>query len=104
MLDATLLEAACPKCATPFVPARSNQTYCSKQCQKNASRGPRTIATSVEERRRHESRIGRLQGLSDALFETPPKDRTSFMVALINEGRRKAELRGCPSSLSQPQG
>ncbi|MBD1204751.1 MAG: hypothetical protein H9533_11510 [Rhodobacteraceae bacterium] len=38
--------------------------------------------------------MGRLKGLSDALFETPPKYRTAFMLALINEGRRKSELRG----------
>lgn len=93
MLDATSLEVACPKCAVPFVPARSNQTYCSKACQKNATRAPRTVAASNEERRRQECRSGRLQGLSDTFFETPPKYRTAFMLALINEGRRKSELR-----------
>lgn len=94
MLDALSLQVACPKCQVPFVPARSNQTYCSKACQKNAARAPRTVATSAEERRRQELRFGRLRGLSDSFFETHPRYRSAFMIDLIEEARNNAELRG----------
>lgn len=97
MLDAANLQTTCPKCKEAFVPARSNQKYCSSACQKaatrNVSRGPRQIAVNMEERRRHDIRTGRIQGLSDAFFTTPPAYRAEFMERLITEGRTKSELR-----------
>ena len=90
-------QAICPKCTEAFQPKRRDQRYCSRTCQKattnNAARGPRTIASSWEARRRHEARTGRVRGLSHAFYETPPVYRAEFMQRLIAEARRNAELR-----------
>lgn len=97
MLDSASLQTACPKCSVEFIPARSNQKFCSRLCQKaatgNATRGPRTVAASPEERRRQSNRSNRLQNLSDAFFETLPTYRAEFMEKLIAEGRGNRELR-----------
>ena len=93
MLDSTNMLTTCPKCGEGFTPARSNQKFCSRGCQKNTTRGPRTVGESPEERQRQAARSGRLKGLSDAFFETPPQYRAAFMVALITEARAKGELR-----------
>ena len=97
MPDSTSLQPTCPRCAIGFIPSRSNQKFCSRICQKAASlhatRLPRTIADSPEERRRQRGRSGRLKGLSEAFYGTLPTYRAPFMVALIAEARGKAELR-----------
>jgi hypothetical protein len=98
MLDMSTLQNICPKCATDFVQARSNQRYCSSRCAKaatrNATRGPRTVAESAQEARRQEQRSGQLLSLSNTFFETHPRYRAAFLVDLIAEARSKAELRG----------
>lgn len=87
----------CPQCLLPFAPRRKDQRYCGRPCQKaatnNAARGPRLIAYSPEARRVQEHRKGRLKGLSDALYETPPAYRAAFLERLIGEARGNAELR-----------
>ncbi|RWR29642.1 hypothetical protein D2T31_09365 [Sinirhodobacter populi] len=88
-----LMQAICPGCGATFAPARRNQSYCGRECQKNAARGPRRITDSAEARRTHEYRKGRIKGLSDALYETPPAYRAEFMERLIAEARGSAELR-----------
>lgn len=97
MLDSATLQIHCPKCGLEFIQGRSNQQYCSNPCQKaatrNASRGPRTVADSPEERLRQATRSNRLQNLSNAFFETPPTYRAEFMEKLIAKGRRNKELR-----------
>lgn len=93
MLDVSSFQVSCPKCNAEFVPVRTDQKYCSQTCRKNATRGPRTVADSPTEKRRQEMRLGRLQALSDAFFETPPIYRAAFMIALINEAKRNKELR-----------
>lgn len=44
-------------------------------------------------KRIHESRKGRVRGLSDALYETPPTYRAEYLQRLIAMARRNAELR-----------
>lgn len=83
----------CPKCAEAFQPKRRNQRYCSDPCRKNATRGSRKVADSWDEKRRNETRKGRVRGLSHALYETPPIYRAEFMERLIAEARGNAELR-----------
>lgn len=87
----------CPMCLNPFAAMRANQSYCTRKCQKrfsrNATRGPQTLDDSPDARRRNEARSGRLRGLSDALFETPPVYRAEFMERLIAEARSRAELK-----------
>lgn len=36
-----MMEAICPGCGKTFTPARRNQSYCGRECQKNAARGDR---------------------------------------------------------------
>lgn len=87
----------CPQCAEAFQPKRRDQRYCNRQCQKAATnhntRGSRKVADSWDEKRRHETRTGRVWGLSNALYEAPPAYRAEFMERLIAEARGNAELR-----------
>lgn len=87
----------CPRCHSFFQPKRGDQTFCGKPCAKaatrNATRGSRRVAHSAEAARTHEARKGRLEGLSHALYETPPAYRSAFLQRLIAEGRGNAELR-----------
>ena len=48
----------CPGCGTAFTPKRSNQSYCSRGCQKNASRGNRS-AENKQRSRWHYERLRR---------------------------------------------
>lgn len=92
-----LAEPVCSVCATPFTRTRKDKRYCSKKCarvaSRNAKRGPRLIADSAAAKRIHESRKGRVRGLSDALYETPPTYRAEYLQRLIAMARRNAELR-----------
>jgi hypothetical protein len=91
-------DAVCPKCAVTFSPRRKDQLFCSRECQKTASqnstRGPRMVAESADEARRQEHRAGRMRSLSNSFFETHPRYRAAFIVALIAEARWVKELRG----------
>jgi len=86
-------ETTCLVCARSFLPSRKDQRYCSRQCQRNATRPPRKIADSTAARRTHETRKGRIEGLSNAFYETHPAYRAEFMEKLIVEARGNAELR-----------
>lgn len=96
-LSATILNHVCPSCQSAFQRNRSNQVYCSKPCAKaatrNAKRGSRKVTGNWDERRRNETRKGRVRGLSDALYEAPPVYRAEFMEKLIVEARGNSELR-----------
>lgn len=87
-------QAVCPQCAEAFQPTRRNQTYCNRRCQQNATRGSRKVADSWDEKRRQETRKGRVKGLSHALYEARPAHRAEFLQRLIAEARDNAELRG----------
>lgn len=91
-------ETDCPTCGSPFIPGRRDQKFCAKPCAKaasrNATRGSRAHGESAAARHRHEARKGRLRGLAHAFHETPPAHRAEFLVRLIAEGRKLAELRG----------
>lgn len=92
-----LADPVCPKCLCTFTQKRKNQRYCSRPCQKsatnNAARGSRTIAESPAARRTRERRKARVKGLSDALYETPPRYRAEYLQRLIAMARRNSELR-----------
>jgi hypothetical protein len=87
----------CANCATAFTPRRKDQKYCGKPCAKaatrNSTRSPRRVSESAEAARTHETRKGRIGGLSHALYETPPAYRSAFLQRLIVKGRGNAELR-----------
>lgn len=98
MLDMSTLQTICPKCATDFVQARSNQKYCSSRCAKaatrNVTRGPRTVADSPELRLRARRHYGRAMDLAETLYGAPVGERLGLMAALIKAARdHDAELR-----------
>jgi endogenous inhibitor of DNA gyrase (YacG/DUF329 family) len=98
MLDAISFQTPCPKCGLKFVPARSNQMFCSRPCAKaatrNTARGSRNVAESQELRRRAKSHNSRAMGLAAWLYTTPPRDRLGLMSTLIKAAREHdTELR-----------
>lgn len=100
MLDASTAQAGsltptlCPSCCNPFQPQRSNQRYCSRPCQKNASRGSRTVADSWEERHRSSAHYTRALRLAYDIYTLRPDKRLGFMASLIDAARTSdAQLR-----------
>ncbi len=89
--------AVCPRCSETFTRRRKDQRYCSKPCAKtgtrNATRGSQRIADSADARRRQEGRTGRLNILTNALYETAPAYRAAFLESLIAQGQGNVELR-----------
>lgn len=102
--------AACLGCTAPFIPARSNQRYCTPKCQKattrNTARGPRNVTNSSTERTRARYHNARAKELAVALYSLPPFERLGFMHDLIEAARdHDAHLRGIltdPRLLSAP--
>lgn len=98
MLDASRLLTPCPKCGVDFLPARSNQRYCSRECQKattrNTARGSRKTTESNEERQRSARHYNRARWLAHDLYALPPNTRLGFMAELIEAAREHdAQLR-----------
>lgn len=70
----------CPKCNIQFTPRRTNQTYCSSRCQKNASRQDRSGEYAQEGTRDAE----RIHDLTDAYVRNHrPEARPQFIANLI---------------------
>lgn len=44
----------CPSCFNPFERKRSNQRFCSRSCQKNSSRGTRSVENKARNRKHYE--------------------------------------------------
>jgi hypothetical protein len=84
--DAKVL-ADCPTCHKGFLPKRNNQSYCSKGCQKNASRGSRLITDSPTERRRTHEHYNRAYWLGGDLYTLPPDKRLGFIAQIIEWAR-----------------
>lgn len=94
-------EHACPTCSKPFNPARANQRYCGRACQKNAARGPRTVGESPEQQRRSTVHYSRAMYLAECLYMTPPNKRLGLMQEIIEAAREHdSELR---SILTDPK-
>lgn len=94
MLDASSLLTPCPKCGAEFMPARSNQTYCSTPCRKNATRGSRKTTDSNDERQRSSRHYNRARWLAHDLYALPSNKRLGFMAELIDAAREHdAQLR-----------
>lgn len=77
----------CPVCSVAFAPARSNQRYCCRACQMNASRSPRTSAKSATARRRSAAHYERAMFLAERLYSHPPALRLGFMAEIIEHAR-----------------
>jgi hypothetical protein len=77
----------CPKCSDIFIVRRRDAQFCSRKCQRNSSRGPRTIQHSPTERRRNQDHYCRALQLAADLYSTPPNQRLGFIKDLIDAAR-----------------
>jgi ribosomal protein S27AE len=85
----------CPKCGTAFTPKRTNQKYCGRSCQSNASRGPRSGEYSYELAERNRKHYERAGWLCHDIYRLPFDQRLQFMADLIEAAREgDGELRG----------
>lgn len=85
----------CPACLTKFTRQRRNQQFCSRDCQKNASRGSRKVSDSWEAKRRSHAHYSRALWLAHDLYTSPPNQRLGFMAEIITAARtHDAQLRG----------
>lgn len=69
----------CPGCTTSFTPQRLNQSYCSRACQKNASRGNRRVENRERSRRHYE----RAQRLAEMVYSASPQERLGVMKHIL---------------------
>lgn len=83
----------CPGCSTAFIPKRSNQKFCSRECQhrssKNASRGSR----SAENRERSWRHYERAYRLTEMIYLSPPQERLGVMKHIFEFIPHDAGLR-----------
>ncbi|MEP5633926.1 MAG: hypothetical protein ABJP79_18770 [Tateyamaria sp.] len=84
MLDTSTCATVCPKCNSGFTPSRTNQTYCSRPCQKaatqNAARGNRSRENTDRTLRHFE----RSQRLFEMIYTTPPSERLGAMQHILS--------------------
>lgn len=91
----------CPICQAHFMQRRKDAQFCSRSCQKNSARGPRTIRESPAERRRNSDHYSRTMELAAHLYGLPPHERLGFMKQLVDAARsHDSQLR---SSFTDPK-
>lgn len=93
--------ANCQACEVEFKPKRSNQLYCSRCCQMNASRGNRSAANR-ERTQKHYERAARLKQM---IYSATPKERLGVMKDILNAIPHDAGLRNIltdPELLREP--
>ena len=83
------LDAECPACGIPFIPGRKNQEYCSRYCQKNASRGFRHLENFTRDA--HEAT--RTRDLRETLYAAPPSERLGIMKDILDAAYHDGSLR-----------
>ncbi|KRS13687.1 hypothetical protein XM53_03625 [Roseovarius atlanticus] len=91
----------CPGCTAAFMPKRLNQSYCSRACQKNASRGNRSAENRERSRRHYE----RAQRLAEMVYSAPPQERLGIIMHILEFIPHDAGLRNIltdPDLLGQP--
>lgn len=93
--------AICQACEVEFTPKRSDQLYCSRCCQRNASRGNRTI----ENRERTQNHYERAARLKQMVYSTPTNERLGVMKDILDAIPHDAGLRNIlsdPDLLREP--
>ena len=78
-----LASSICPKCSEAFMSKRSNQTYCSTQCQKSASRNAARGDRVFEKRRKNEDHFIRAEWLSYDMNRMSPAKQRKMILALL---------------------
>jgi len=96
-------QTPCSSCGLDFDRAnrRRDAIFCCRSCQKNSSRGTRSVAESQELRRRASDHFSRARWLTHDLYALPPSERLGMMAKLIDAARtHDAQLRNI---LSDPK-
>lgn len=74
----------CPKCQTQFTPKRSNQKYCSKECQKKSSRNTNRGSRTIEQKDRDRLHYDRARRFAEMVYYVPVDERLGAMKAIID--------------------
>lgn len=81
----------CAGCEQLFTPARRNQVYCSRPCQRattrNAKRGSQKIVDSKSAKRLSEAQRQRAWLLNDELYRKSPCKRPAFLEVILESAR-----------------
>lgn len=83
----------CPACSTAFMPKRSNQKYCSRDCQHRSSRNSSRGDRSTENRDRSWRHYERAYRLTEMVYSTPPQQRLGVMKNILEIVPTDAGLR-----------
>lgn len=76
-------ELTCPGCHQPFIPARRNQIYCNRECQKKKTHNTARGSREVENRERTRTHYERAAWLSHDLNSLPPATIRAQIMALL---------------------
>ncbi|MFK7764017.1 MAG: recombination protein NinG [Roseobacter sp.] len=74
----------CPACGTSFTRKRSNQTYCSKPCQRKSSKNSARGDRSAENKQRSSKHYERAARLTEMIYTTPPQERLEMMKHILS--------------------
>lgn len=83
----------CPGCGASFTPKRSNQAYCSRLCQRKASRNSARGNRSAENKQRSWKHYERAARLTEMIYSVPPHERLGMMQHILSFIPHDAGLR-----------
>lgn len=83
----------CPGCSTAFTPKRSNQRYCTRECQQSTSRNASREDRSKENKERSWHHYERAHRLTEMIYTTPPQERLGMMKHILEFIPHDAGLR-----------
>lgn len=93
MFDMTPSDTECPACGKHFTPARTNQEYCSRFCQKKATRHAARGLRHLENFARDELEAARARDLREMLYSAPPHERLGIMKDILDAAQHDGGLR-----------
>jgi len=93
MFDMTPCDTECPACGKHFTPARTNQQYCSRLCQKKATRHAARGFRHLENFARDELEATRARDLREMLYSAPPYERLGIMKDILDATHHDGGLR-----------
>lgn len=83
----------CPACSIVFKPKRSNQKFCSRDCQRRASRNSSRGDRSIENMERSWQHYERAYRLTEMVYSTAPQQRLGMMKHILEFIPHDAGLR-----------
>ena len=89
----------CPACGTSFKRKRSNQTYCSRPCQRKTSRNTARGDRTPENKQRSSKHYERAARLTEMIYSTPPQERLGMMQHILSFIPHDAGLRNILTDL-----